>query len=144
MVGQGKDSLDLLVREAGGPQADAQLSEADCTVPVRVDDVECLPYAVLQELGHGAISAGGGAAEKVDELRKADLAISILVGNGEADLNFLLGEADCTIAKAILHLLERDGTVLVRVKCSEHVLRKLSRVPVREYLAVDLVKLLHS
>ena len=29
MVGQGKDSLDLLVREAGGPQADAQLSEAD-------------------------------------------------------------------------------------------------------------------
>jgi len=30
MVGQGKDSLDLLVREAGGPQADAQLSEADC------------------------------------------------------------------------------------------------------------------
>ena len=59
MVGQGKDSLDLLVREAGGPQADAQLSEADCAVPVRVNDVECLPYAVLQELGHGAISAGG-------------------------------------------------------------------------------------
>ena len=94
MVGQGEDSLDLLVGEAGRPQADAQLGEADGAVLVRVDYSERLPYAVLQELGHRAVPARGGGAEQVDELGETDLPVTVLVRHGEADLDLLLGEAD--------------------------------------------------
>ena len=99
----------------------AQLLVGDRAVVVNIEFLECDVDAVFPEFGHDSSQSGfhGGCAEDLYKFRQADFAIAIAISNGKDSLYFLVSEEDARVLQAILHLLERDGSIMVGVKGSE-------------------------